>query len=906
MEITIIKKHNNLKLKLVIYLILSEYTLSFKRTIMKLKYVIIILYCIIESIQNNIAKSISGGLEFQANNVSIPYRTSWKLFSNGIKSPKDSLKIQFDMGIYGDNMLGHVLTCNGHDTEYFNVIVYQDITLSDTLYFNLNLTLWNQKIVIPIPRKQAKKWQNFSINIYPKEGKAVFCIDNIKRTVTTKTKRTIKDLDINVFFGRCGHYIDLLPFSLRNVYYIGDNKTIFFPLNNDTGELVYSHDRKYKGDVENPLWLKTKYSHWYKVAELEEDEIAAIFHDKLENNIIVRTSDKTIIFDTFSWNKTEKKPNNKEFKFLRGEANYIYDFHTNNLIMFNNIHSADYSSTFKYNYKSNKLYAVGNSNLKYKYHHNSVFSDKKIENIYQFGGYYALRYSNSFYSMNTKDYKWKVTSFSGDTIMPRFYTSVGYDFNDDNEFVYLYGGYGNESGFQNDGSRYFYDLYRLNLKDSTIKRICNFPLSGFDYVPSRDLILSRDGEGFYTICSSQYKPKSHARLYKFNWNDSTCKAIADSIPYISQKISTQVHLFEDTVFNCFICAIQEFVTADKSKIKIYKIAHPSEETLTLEQKMNERSDTKLYLITVFIIILILIVLGVHLKRKKCKENTQYSESCFDELSKTDSHDKLTNHVVKTEEENNALEDNSENQEICKNAIYLLGDFTVFDKSGKDITYMFSSKIRQLFILILFHSYKSHSSGISSNEISSIIWPDKELSKSKNVRGVTMKNLKEVLSEIDGVGLIYKSGKWIIELDQMKCFCDYISLILSNINISDDYNTIKQYIMLLRRGRLLQAESFDWMDTFKSDFEEAILDRFYSYMVNAYKNFEYSHSYNISRILLIIAPLNEDIMRIEINSLSGMGDIVKARMRFRQFALNYYEVYGVNIDIDDFLESENKS
>jgi hypothetical protein len=38
-----------------------------------------------------------------------------------------------------------------------------------------------------------------------------------------------------------------------------------------------------------------------------------------------------------------------------------------------------------------------------------------------------------------------------------------------------------------------------------------------------------------------------------------------------------------------------------------------------------------------------------------------------------------------------------------NAVYLLGEFIVFNKNSRDITYLFSPKIKQLFILILFNS-----------------------------------------------------------------------------------------------------------------------------------------------------------------------------------------------------------
>lgn len=73
-----------------------------------------------------------------------------------------------------------------------------------------------------------------------------------------------------------------------------------------------------------------------------------------------------------------------------------------------------------------------------------------------------------------------------------------------------------------------------------------------------------------------------------------------------------------------------------------------------------------------------------------------------------------------------------------NAIYLFGEFTVYDKNGRDITYMFSARLKQAFLLILEHSLKD---GISSQQFSEALWPDRSEFNVKNLRNVTLNHLR---------------------------------------------------------------------------------------------------------------------------------------------------------------------
>ena len=71
------------------------------------------------------------------------------------------------------------------------------------------------------------------------------------------------------------------------------------------------------------------------------------------------------------------------------------------------------------------------------------------------------------------------------------------------------------------------------------------------------------------------------------------------------------------------------------------------------------------------------------------------------------------------------------EKIYKNAVFVFGDFTVFDKNGKDISYRFSPKLRSLFALILFHSIENE--GISTDMLTAELWSNKDTNSAKNIR-----------------------------------------------------------------------------------------------------------------------------------------------------------------------------
>ena len=839
-----------------------------------------------------------GGLSFVGSSSDLVERTSYSVFEENINWVDDSLKFEFDLSLFENRAIGHILTCKSDKVELFNISVSK-YRVANALTINLNLAFVNKSIIIPIPIEDCvfNNWHNVSIYIEPNKGYARLQINKITKDIHFEGLKI--DTNCKYIFGVCDHYIDISPFAIRDLLYIGDGKDHFiFPLDEESGNIIYDDKGVAIGSANNPVWIYSKHCNWELMAEWTATEIVAIAHDKVESKILVYNSEYSHVYDIKNSQLKEQEHNfSSRFKLPnQSGVNYYFNNRSSDLFMYNNNNNdVDIHTIATYNYKNNTLKLLSRNSLKNQLHHNSAFVNKTGSKIYQFGGYGHYSYHNKFRGYDLVSNKWVEEKFSGDTISPRFYTSVSSNFRENTNDVYLFGGYGNNSGHQDQGGEYLYDLYKINLDNQSVENIANFNV-GFKSVPGKNLILNRDENSFFTLLYPQYKVKSSIALYNFNWDTGEYIAVSDSIPLISRKITTTVNLFRDETANVFICAIQEYIDKDNSNIKLYRLLSPppTNNAQQSRSKTEEKSrSNSIILLLLFTSICIAAVLYLYKKRESKKSS---SKVIISESEQTVSGIAISGDIKEVVDSTPILSNHI-------NSIYLTGEFTAINRDNRDVSYLFSTKIRQLFLLILMYTLRSNSKSISSNELSAILWPDKDINKAKNIRGVSIRNLRNILSEIDGINLVHTNSRWFFELDSNILYCDYIQFMCGNIPVINDdttqNNTIEEYMTTLQRGAFLKSEEYPWLDSFKAEYEDRVIQIFHPIMLHHYQLQEYKLSYKFAQLLINHAPLNEDFARIEIKSLEGMGDYVKAKVRFRQFALNYYYACNKNLSYEEF-------
>lgn len=430
---------------------------------------------------------------------------------------------------------------------------------------------------------------------------------------------------------------------------------------------------------------------------------------------------------------------------------------------------------------------------------------------------------------------------------------------------------GNESGEQVVGRRYFYDLHKINLNDNSVTKLWELSWDKENVVPVRELIIPNDNS-FYTLCYPEHFSKTFLKLYQFSIKDGSYKILGDSIPIRSEKIKTKANIYYSSNMNCLFAVVQEFDNFDiSSVIKVYSLTFPpiSFEELTLQE--TKADSNKL----IIILILTLLLLGVStlfiLIRRKRKKLQEEEEKVFLNL-----------------DENNS-EQASQIQHIAPkpNSIYLFGQFRVIDRKNKDITYMFSSKLKQAFLTILQYSLLN---GISSQQLSELLWPDKPEDKVKNSRGVTINHLRKIMKELDGIELIYEKGLFKIIILPTLCYCDYIRCI-EMINANTVEQNIPEFIDIIRQGKFLKSIDLPEFDSFKENMEKILEPALLMNAEKCFFNEEYRQTIILSDALFYIDPINEDAVYYSIHALTKLKLNNEAQKRYYLFVKEYKKMMG---------------
>ncbi|MDU1904007.1 MAG: hypothetical protein E6772_04415 [Dysgonomonas sp.] len=222
-----------------------------------------------------------------------------------------------------------------------------------------------------------------------------------------------------------------------------------------------------------------------------------------------------------------------------------------------------------------------------------------------------------------------------------------------------------------------------------------------------------------------------------------------------------------------------------------------------------------------------------------------------------------------------------------NAVYLFGDFEVRDRNNNDITYLFTPKLRLVFVVLLEYTIKQ--GGISSQELSEIFWADKETDKVKNVRGVTINNIRKILNELDDVALIYDENVFKLVFSE-NGYCDCMKLLALAKNREVD-NNIDEFTQILSRGDFLKSFDMPLFDSFRAYTEHELEPMLILTIGRGYKYSQFRRVVVLSKSLLGLNPQSEIGLQFLIHSLQKMNLDKQAREEFRNFTLIYQNNTG---------------
>ena len=816
----------------------------------------------------------SQGLLFQANDKEIKERTSLQIFQEGeIPCFTKNFQLSFELSIRDFDTFGYVFLLKEDQgkTKYSFTYTYLDGENS-TFKFNTDgkenhysLNLRNDAL--------AYQWIPVSFAFDLQQDVLTIRIgDNEKKITSLGLKDTFCP---HLFFGRYDYILDMPTFAIRNLKLEGDRSHSYtFPLNENEGEEVHTSTGKVLGTVVNPVWLINGSYHWEKLFEYSFQTPSGITFEPDSQRLIIFSQDSLLTYNLLKRQPQKYSYSNKlpvklqlATHFMNTTDGKLYVYELNNLPLGD-------ATVAALDLNNQEWKQTGVAALPVQLHHHDGFWDETTGKYLVFGGFGNKRFNNTFLEYDIEGDRWDTLSYSGDRIIPRYFSGMAV--NKNREHIYVFGGMGNESGEQSVGRNYLHDLYLLDRKQQSVRRLWQ-NASGHRLVVARDMILTPDEKYIYAVCYPEYLSDTYLQLYRLTVDDGTMKALGDSIPMRSEEIMTNANLYYNSLTHEYYCTTTEFDKKGHTVIRTYVLSAPPV-SLDEIRSYGSRSSLEIRWLWIMAGIGVLLLAGgvLFVRKKRGKQRNAVLESSSVLMSPPVGREPDKSVQGK---ETLAKED-FESSLVRPNAVYLFGPFTVIDRNGRDITHLFSSRLRQVFIYILLHS--THN-GVLSASLNEVFWPDKPDDKVKNLKGVTINQIRKNLAELDGVELVHDKGYF--RLVFTDCYCDYFRF----RTLKNAEEVENELGILLMRGKFLDGMDAGMMDHFKQKVEEFLSSFLPLEIERLYQQHKYDAVIRFCNVLFRVDPVNELALAYGMHALNHTGSSQEAILQYSLFVREYRQM-----------------
>ena len=816
----------------------------------------------------------SQGLLFQANDKEIKERTSLQIFQEGeIPCFTKNFQLSFELSIRDFDTFGYVFLLKEDQgkTKYSFTYTYLDGENS-TFKFNTDgkenhysLNLRNDAL--------AYQWIPVSFAFDLQQDVLTIRIgDNEKKITSLGLKDTFCP---HLFFGRYDYILDMPTFAIRNLKLEGDRSHSYtFPLNENEGEEVHTSTGKVLGMVVNPVWLINGSYHWEKLFEYSFQTPSGITFEPDSQRLIIFSQDSLLTYNLLKRQPQKYSYSNKlpvklqlATHFMNTTDGKLYVYELNNLPLGD-------ATVAALDLNNQEWKQTGVAALPVQLHHHDGFWDETTGKYLVFGGFGNKRFNNTFLEYDIEGDRWDTLSYSGDRIIPRYFSGMAV--NKNWEHIYVFGGMGNESGEQSVGRNYLHDLYLLDRKQQSVRRLWQ-NASDHRLVVARDMILTPDEKYIYALCYPEYLSDTYLQLYRLTVDDGTMKALGDSIPMRSEEIMTNANLYYNSLTHEYYCTTTEFDKKGHTVIRTYVLSAPPV-SLDEIRSYGSRSSLEIRWLWIMAGIGVLLLAGgvLFVRKKRGKQRNAVLESSSVLMSPPVGREPDKSVQGK---ETLAKED-FESSLVRPNAVYLFGPFTVIDRNGRDITHLFSSRLRQVFIYILLHS--THN-GVLSASLNEVFWPDKPDDKVKNLKGVTINQIRKNLAELDGVELVHDKGYF--RLVFTDCYCDYFRF----RTLKNAEEVENELGILLMRGKFLDGMDAGMMDHFKQKVEEFLSSFLPLEIERLYQQHKYDAVIRFCNVLFRVDPVNELALAYGMHALNHTGSSQEAILQYSLFVREYRQM-----------------
>lgn len=798
------------------------------------------------------AMDYDNGLHFNSHSYTPDKRTSLLLNNGESIDISGEFVMEFSLDLRDEPMFGNIFcikTDNGHHIDVlFSALdqtTYNPAIACDGRIQHLNYVL------------RACKDVKVGITMNTKKGTIVFSYGKSNVTVDADIKGSRSAV---ITFGKHtdeNNYNDVAPMNVRNISIARNGKNKYlWPLSAHKYDVCVDALNGKPARAINGKWIYDNHVDWKLVTSFQSTDRLQVAYDDVADLFYIVDKDKVRCFDPNTKKNTDIAV--KGGYRVMDCSNYIFFDHNDNTLA---NYSSERGNMSKFDVKTG-VWSCKELVEQEPMHSNHAWARANDSISYTFGGYGFYRFVNNLYRINQNSGEVQEVRYS-----PKFSPRTGCSAAIVGDRMYIFGGFGNESGQQELPGHYYYDLVSIDLKSGKSETVWEVEAEqNTSFQMASEMYYDREKRAFYAATTNKGGRLIRISLDEPRWD------------IVTNEINTRFD-FKDMNFNLFESQKHKklYVVINKCKgdnihdILISSIDLPLQDDYVPDMEKWTDSEAKsgmslwwwlVIALVVTITMTITIARLCHLAQPRTKTNTK-TKTKTEAESDVVVPEVITSGITPDEPSEEEPEAEEPQQQMQPGTITLLGNFAVTDKDGNDITSSFSKRLRDLLMIIILYNQKN-SKGIEMREIDDNIWQNMSELSARNNRNVNISKLRMLLEKVGDAEINNDKIYYQIRFGN-NVSCDYVTTMKLMKKVNDgqkDEKTIARTLQQLLKGPLVPNISYEWLDPFKAQYSEAALALLNSLLWRAERDGNDNQALQIAETIMQHDPFNDKALAVQ--------------------------------------------
>lgn len=830
----------------------------------------------------NIVFCQSHGLRFSSHEVVPEKRTSLNLTPKDPLCLKQAAEISFDLAFTPnlETYFGYIMRLVTGNNQNIDIVYNQKL---QKFNFVIGETVSGEFTIDSM--HLYGQWSRFKVTLDAKTQEAGFYLNN---QLVSKGKANISHATCyRIFFGAndfTGFKItDIPPMNIRDIRIVeGNAQLAYYPLSESSGNECADEVKNKVAMVTNPVWIKPRHQNWVQAVAVDTRGAASVAFDKNTERLYIVSSDSLYQYSLKNGQLTGTKlsadrdtlpPGNQSV--FNAAGNVLYNF---------NIDEKKVSTWLPQAGKWDVNFAPGQLTV---YWQANKFLSPVDSSLYIIGGYGQLQYKNEVQRYHFPTREWESIDPGGDFFMPRYLAGLGT--NNAGDTAYIIGGFGSKTGDQTINPKYTYELIAYCVKSNTFKSLFHLKEPANQFCFANSLVVDSATRDFYALIHPIDRFNSVLQLMKGSLQSPEYQLMGDTIPYDFHDIESFADLYYCPVSKKLVAVTLFTNKQNITNVKVYTIDFPPNKLVATAALVTKASRDWVW----FLLAGFLVAMGVLAMMWRKKRGGQLAHQEAKDKTWQASVPARAAAPAVAELNVAGLTEPASNKEIA--AINLFGQLEVFDKEGNDITKMFTPLLKELFLLVLIHTYKD-GRGIASEKLYETLWSDKPIKDARNNFSVNVVKLKGILEKVGDCHIGKETGKWKLDILNNSIKVDYqqyMELVSNKTAINKAY--AHELVQIVGRGAFLSTMHYSWLDDIKSDVSGKTIDILLSYISTADPLADAEFIIKATNCIFFSDQLNEEALAWKCKCLVLLGRHGMAKDAYLKFAKEYRENYGQDFE-----------